>query len=195
MESYKVSVPEGESGLWKVEQFTVSKEDASFERMRSLFRGGRYVPEGTYTRLTRGGRVIMSDTPDEIRDHSYIIRNAKGHVLINGLGIGMVLQACLEKPRVTKVTVIEKSPDVIDLVAPHYRERYGDKVEIIQADAFEWKPPKDVRYGAVWHDIWDNICGDNLPEMHKLHRKYGRRTDWQGSWGRELCERQNKSGW
>jgi spermidine synthase len=93
----------------------------------------------------------------------------------------------LEKPEVERVTVIEKSEDVIVLVAPSFSK--DNRVQIILADAFEYQPPKGVRYGAVWHDIWDTICGDNLPSMHRLHRKYGRRTEWQNSWCRELCER------
>lgn len=67
-------------------------------------------------------------------------------------------------------------------------------MQIINADAFAYKPPKSKRYGAVWHDIWANICADNLPEMHKLHRKYGRIADWQGSWCRWQCERNRGEG-
>jgi hypothetical protein len=37
-------------------------------------------------------------------------------------------------------------------------------------------------YGAVWHDIWDNLSVDNLPQMTALKRKYGRRARWQGCW-------------
>jgi hypothetical protein len=55
--------------------------------------------------------------------------------------------------------------------------------------AFEWKPPKGVRYDAAWHDVWDDICTDNLVGMRKLHRKYGKRCGWQGSWCRGECER------
>lgn len=189
-ETLKVTVPEGNSGAWAVTKFTVGKEEAEIERFRAIFSSnrGRGVPEGTYTRLTRGGQVIMSDTPDEIRDHAYMIREATGHILINGLGLGVVLQACLRKPTVIKATVVEASEDVIALVAPHYRAMFGERLEIINADAYEWKPPKGVRYGAVWHDIWDNICVDNLEGMKKLHRKYGSRCDWQGSWARGWCE-------
>ena len=88
-----------------------------------------------------------------------------------------------------RVTVVEVNQDVIDLVGPHYSALYGaHHVEIVHGDALTYQPPKKVRYGAVWHDIWANICPDNLPEMHKLHRRYGRRSDWQGSWSRHLCE-------
>ena len=72
------------------------------------------------------------------------------------------------------------------MVTPYIKDK---RVTIINADAFEWKPPKDQRYDVVWHDIWDNICGDNLPEMTKLHRKYGKKTDWQGSWCKYECKR------
>ena len=93
----------------------------------------------------------------------------------------MVLQACLEKPSVTRVTVVELSADVIALVAPHYQERYGERLRIVHADAYTYKPDLP-RYGCVWHDIWDDLCEDNLPQMTALKRKYSRRADWQGCW-------------
>jgi hypothetical protein len=72
---------------------------------------------------------------------------------------------------------------VIDLVAPHIAD---PRLTVICASAYDWQPPKGVRYNAVWHDIWDNLCTDNLVEMARLHRKYARRCDWQGSWGKEI---------
>lgn len=189
----KVGVPEGESGAWRVERFEVSAQAEAFGRMRAIATGrGRFVPRGHYTRLVRNGTLVATDTPDEIRDHRFAVYRARGQVLINGLGLGITLEAMLNKPEVGKVTVIEISPDVISLVAPHYQDRFGDRLEIIEADAFTWKPPKGVRYNVVWHDIWDHICSSNLPDMHRLHRKYGRRADWQGSWCRRECEQQRR---
>lgn len=129
--------------------------------------------------------MIMSDTPDELRDFQMAVLRAKGHILINGLGLGCVVTACLRKPEVETATVIEIDSDVIALVGSHFTD---DRLTIINADAFQYQPPKGQRYQMVWHDIWDSICSDNLPQMHRLHRKYGRRADWQGSWSRELCE-------
>lgn len=91
------------------------------------------------------------------------------------------------------VTVIERSPDVIALVGEYYKKKYGNRLNIINADAFTWKPPKNKVYDVVWHDIWDSISGDNLPEMHKLHRRYGRHARWQASWCRYRCEQQNRN--
>lgn len=187
-----VTVPDGKSGEWSVETFTVSEKQAEFEIIRSMFSfsgRGRRVPAGTYKRLMRSGTVVMSNTPNEIHDHILFICKAKNgrNILINGLGLGVSLKAILDSDKVESVTIIEKSPDVINLVAPSFLE--DKRVTIICADALEWKPPKGQRYDAVWHDIWDDICSDNLPEMEKLHRRYGRKTYWQGSWGKALCAR------
>lgn len=177
----KVEIPEASKGAWRVEKFKVDRND-----LHSMLRG-RGVPVGQeFTRLMRGDVVVMSDTPAEMRDHFAPVHRAKGSCLINGLGIGMVLKAVLKKPEVTDVTVVELSQDVIDMVAPHYAD---ERVTIVCADALTFQPPKGKRYQMVWHDIWDYICGDNLPQMHALHRKYGRRADWQGSWCRAMCER------
>ncbi len=190
----KTKIPEQERGDWKIERFTVTDEDEKWEVIRAIASfSGRYTPAGTYTRLKRNGATIMSDTPDEISDHNALVYHATGKVLINGLGLGIAAQMVLEKEEVEHVTIVEIDADVIAMVEPYLEELYGDRVEIIQADALTWTPPKGVRYNAVWHDIWDTICSDNLPEMHTLHRKYGRRTDWQASWCREICEMQRKT--
>lgn len=184
----KVCVPEGNSGAWSVKRFTVSPGQAKFEAMRAAFGGGRGVMRaGTYTSLVHATRgVVMSDTPDEMRDHYESVAYAHNHVLINGLGIGMALGAVLKKEQVERVTVVELSEDIINLVAPHYA---CDRLNIIHADAFDYIPPKGVKYGTVWRDIWDAICADNLPEMTRLKRKFGRRTNWQGCWAEYECRR------
>lgn len=191
----RMDIPAGTSGEWSVEKFTVSKEDERLGHLRAMFSSssrGRYVPAGTYTRLRCNGSTVMSNTPDEIDDFYEFLHHATGNVLINGLGLGVVLDACLAKPEVTHVTVVEVSEDVINLVGIHFQKKHGDRVTIVQADALEYKPPKGSHFDAVWHDIWTDICADNLPEMKKLHRKYGRVADWQGSWCRYLCEYYNR---
>lgn len=197
-------MPEGQVGNFSIKHVTVDAEDEKRGRMFACnpSSGGRFVKAGKYTMLYENGSLWMSDTPDEIRDHLEAIRQARragGHVLINGLGIGVVTDAIASLENVTKVTVIEKSPEVIELVGPTLLKKHGDKLEIIQADSYEYRPPKGVRYTVVWHDIWLNLCTDNLDEMAKLHRKFGRRTDWQGSWGKELLkyrrQQDRRQGW
>lgn len=177
----KVDLPEMQNGDWKIHHFSVNSDEAFMSSLR-----GRGVLAGDYTKITRNTTLVMSDTPAEMRDHRQAVRNATGSCLINGLGIGMVLKNILLKDDVTDVTVVEISQDLIDMVSPYYQD---SRVTFVCCSAFDYKPPKGKRYNMVWHDIWDYICGDNLPEMTKLHRKYGRRTDWQGSWCKAECKR------
>lgn len=180
-----VEVPEGRSGAWEVKKFIVCPTKSKLDHVAS--HDGRYAPPGDYTQLTHRGRIIMSDTPDELRDHATFIRLAHGRVLIHGLGLGMCLKKILEYDDVDHVDVVELSEDVIKLVGPTYE---SDRVHIHHGDAMTFRFPPGTRWDVIWHDIWSTLCTDNLHEMHKLHRRYGRRCDhWQGSWGREYLER------
>lgn len=189
MERYKVVVPDGVSGDWRVEKFEVKKDD--MPRIYYALQG-RDVPPGVYSRLVYRNEVIMSDTTAEVRDHWRVIHRLEkleeGSVLINGLGLGVVLRTALLNEQIEKIVVVEISEDVIKLVAPTYT--VDPRVLVIHADALRWRPDRGARFEVVWHDIWPTICSDNLEEMKLLHRSYGRRCAWQGSWARELCERQ-----
>ena len=183
MKDFRVNIPAGKIGTAEIDIFDITDQGAM---MFNVGARGRLVKAGRYTRLKINRELMMTDTPAEQRDHWYPLHNATGSVLITGLGIGMVVSACLQNPAVTDVTVIEINPDVIALVGPHIS---SPKLTIINADALDWKPPKGKRYDLVWHDIWPDICGDNLPEMAKLKRRFARRTEWQGCWAQEQCRR------
>lgn len=186
-----IDVPDGRQGDWKVERFSVSPSEADADRLRGFIDGsGRYVPSGDYVRLMRDGHVIMSNTPDEMADHLPFVSAAKGDVLINGLGLGVVIEMIMQtKPDLIRsMTVIEIDKDVIDLVGSHYLKKYP-VINIIHDDAMTWKSPVGIKYDAVWHDIWDDVTSDNLPAMKTLARRYGRKAAWQGSWARKICER------
>src|SRR5512135_3511517 len=135
----KSKVPAGKRGQWEVNKFTLTPEDEQMERLRAAFNfsyGGRFVPAGEYTRLSRNGQVIMSDTPDEIRDFSHFVNRATGSILINGLGLGLVVQALLDKPLISEITVIEISNDVIQLVHPYIAD---PRLTVYEEDALKWK--------------------------------------------------------
>ena len=156
----------------------------------------------TYTRLRhcKAHDPMMSDTPDEIRDLITPYLQFKepwvSHVLINGLGLGVVLKMALAQPHVQHIDVVEIESDIIKLVAPSYEDT---RIHIHEADAFTITWPKGYGWSVAWHDIWPDICTDNLEGMGKLHRRYGRRVQWQGSWQREalqsLRRRERNMGW
>lgn len=191
-ETMSVTVPVGEKGGWKIVRSTVEKDDPY--EMIDLWKYGRHVPAGMYTRLLHNGHVVMSDTPDEMRDHQEFVRRAKGNVLIAGLGLGMAVQACCLKSQVDRVIVVEISSEVIELVGPHYMERFGDKLKIVNADIFKYTPPRGMHFDVAWYDIWSEICGDNLKSMEKLHSRFESRVTWQDSWMRGYLMRLQRRG-
>ncbi len=190
----KVDVPEGKKGDWRIQRFTVSRSEAVAFNLREMIQGTRRIVEpGQYTALICGSATIMSDTPAEIKDHLDFVRESEGgEILITGLGLGMVANAMLMRPDVKRVTVVEMSPDVIALAAPHYRQKFGERIEIIEADALTWKPPPGIRYGGVWHDIWPTICADNLEQMKQLKSRFRRRSNVIGAWCEAECRRDSR---
>lgn len=188
----EVNVLDGRSGEWAVETFEIDEKGAATENIYSAIHGigHRGVRPGIYKRLVRGKETIMSNTPAEVQDCRGGVHQAHGDVLISGLGLGVILTQILKKPEVKTVTIIEKSEDVIKLVAPSFES--DKRVKIIHADALEYKPRRGEKYDVVWHDIWDNICADNLPEMRTLHKKYRHRAGWQNSWCKAECMRQER---
>lgn len=192
------TVPDGEMGPWKISTFTLTEDDVAFSNLRAAMRGNRleYVSPGTYRKLTHSARgVVMSNTQMEISTNYGAYLSSRGRVLINGLGLGMLLEGILSKRDdcgehvVSYVRVIEVDADVISLVGPHFA---GDsRVEIIHADALSYSPPRsEPPFDFAWHDIWDAICADNLPDMSALGRKWNkRRAHSQDWWVRDECRR------
>lgn len=182
----KSNIPEGVSGAWRVLKFTLTSEELRFDF--SSMKHGRQAVPGDYTKLMRGSSIIMSDTPAEIRDLYPLKWSARGNVLIHGLGLGCAVELALRTPVVNSVTVVEQSADVIELVAPTLQRKYGERLTIVQADAYEWKP-QGLKFDAIWSDIWDDICSDNLVGMKRLRGMWMRRTQWHGFWCKPECMR------
>lgn len=189
---YLVDVPPGTCGDCVVERFEVDKAAAEWSALRaavSFSFAGRAIPEGHYTVLRINGAIVMSDTPSEIRDLFDAFHYARGRCLVTGLGLGIAMNGMLRKPEVEHVTVVEINPAVVELVGNHWLNRFGDRLTIVTGDAFKYWPRGGVRFNYAWHDIWPTISADNIDDMKRLHRRYGRRCDKQGSWCRSLCER------
>lgn len=197
MDSMRVTVPEGRSGTVEIRKM-VSEKPSLRDQIRD---DGRNIPEGyDFTALYRNGQIWMSDTPAEQRDHYPAIKAALDFqvqsALVNGLGLGMVVQALLLDTNVHHIDVVEIDDDVIRLVGQHYRDiaaSIGKSVIIHHADAYTITWPWNTRWDIAWSDIWQHASTDNLPEMAKLGRKYGKRTKWHGMWLREELRAERRS--
>jgi len=74
----------------------------------------------------------------------------------------------------------------------NYKRKLGDRLTIIEADIFEWKPTRGKKWDCAWFDIWGNICGDNVEEMNQLKRKFAHRAKWKGYWCEYESRRANR---
>ena len=187
---YKTDLPLGRSGDWLLERFEVVGEPGFDPATHDAPDCARRRP-GTYTRLKCGDEVFMTDLYDEWFTQKIAVDQALargGHVLISGLGLGLILDSIFRAPgsTVERITLLELSTDVIALVAPHLEARYPDRLEILQADAMAWQPPQGAHYSLVWHDIWPNPQDPACEaDMVALADRYRDRCDWHGSWPRE----------
>lgn len=125
----------------------------------------------------------MFDTLHEKWMNRTAVLNARGDVLIGGLGMGMILWPILRKRSVTSVTVLENNPDVTALILPTLDRAVGRrKLEVIEADARGWET--DRRFDYIWLDCipaygyglaFMEIHDEWIGHFNTLHRTGGQR--------------------
>jgi hypothetical protein len=155
-------------GDWRIETFEIPED---YARMRNVFIKNPLMKleGGIYKKLiNRIDGVVMSNTPMERKTHIEAINKAKGNVLVSGLGLGMYLQNIKDKEEVTSITVIEKSKEVIELIAKYFKD--CQKIKIINEDIFNYTP--DIKFEFAFLDIWSDISEDNLVEFDILRKKF-----------------------
>lgn len=155
-------VPEGACGAAKIVHDTPS----GLDRIRGSMDGQPLTRE-KYARLLINGHAIMTDAEFE-RGTNTVIFEAKGDALVAGLGIGLILDPLLAQ--CDSVTVVERSPDVIGLVGPHF-----PKCRIVQGDIHEWEPDKGAKYDFIYFDIWGDFNADMVNEADQLEAKFRKR--------------------
>lgn len=184
----------GAPGTFYIEHHTVTQHES---QMSALHGGINYVPPGRYCALKRVGnsnsswdKLWMSDTPMEHRSNYAAHRSATGDVLVVGLGLGMVSLAMCRKKEVRSVTVLEISPAVIELVAPHVAHR---KLRIILANG-ELPPLRGRHFDFVYVDIWSDFSAEIWPNMKLLlaeYRKYRRPGGKVDGWMKEYVQQEH----
>lgn len=119
---------------------------------------GFFPKEVSYLNLLENNEVWMSITPHEINTMAKPISNAKGKVLMFGLGLGYFSYMVANKPDVKSVTIIEKSESAIKLfekaILPQFEHK--EKIRIIKDDAFGYAKNKmaNEQYDYSFFDIY-----------------------------------------
>jgi hypothetical protein len=184
-------IPEGSCGTAEIEHFTVSPKEAGLLALRAALNGrpSSMVTPGRHARLLVNGEIMMSDTRRERDSNVHLVELARGHLLLGGLGLGMVVWPLLaKKPELHSITILEINPDVISLVGRHLPG--SSRIEIIQADVFKWRPSKRMpKFNSIYFDIWPDICLSNVAESIKLReraRQWASSHAWIGDWDAEV---------
>lgn len=174
-------IPDGKSGDFGIKKQVITKEDIKLANLRAIFHPQDITPKlGTVTILYRKSdmswethKVVMSDSEFDKYTNSNIIRIAFGHVLIGGLGLGMIILPMLKNENIKKITVVEKEQDIINLIYEHIKHfDTDDKLEVISDDIFKIEFPKTLKFDTMYFDIWNNVCGDNYEQMKILKKRF-----------------------
>ena len=123
--------------------------------------------------------VVMEDSQEELRKHLPIWMNAKGKVLITGLGLGCVVRGLLASKDVDHITVIEIDKSILRVCGHEFA---GNKrVKLIQADALKFEP-NGHKFDYAWHDLWTE-GEEHLQVQHmRLIVKWAGVVKQQGAW-------------
>jgi len=120
-------------------------------------------PQGAkWHELSYSNGVWMTDLPIEQQQCNQLLKNFYGNILVGGLGIGYAVNLLASMSDVNEVTVVEISPEVIELVAGHIIDPEG-KVEVIEMDLFEYlkKEQEDtigtgIYFDCAFYDLWQS---------------------------------------
>jgi hypothetical protein len=138
--------------------------------------------------LLRDGETWMSISPLEIESEEIGIRAGRGHVLILGLGLGWAAAATASLPAVTRVTIVERDPEVIALhqaldIFSQLDPEAQAKLDIVEGDAFAYIPAEHV--DLMIPDIWQPLVGgDRVAEVRRMQANVAARAVY--FWGQEL---------
>ena len=131
----------------------------------SLPQIGYFHEDFSYPVMREDGRVWMSVTPCEVATVAPAARQAHGHALTLGLGLGYFMYLASENPNVETVTAVERNESVINLFETHLLPQFPhkDKVRILRGDAFELTPKlySSHKYNFVFADTWHD-AGDGV---------------------------------
>lgn len=128
----------------------------------------------TTTTLRQNGEVWMLDVISESKTIDKFAEKAQGKVLTMGLGIGYFIFQALKNPKVTSITVIEYSLEVINMFKNYILPQFNSKIEIniIHGDAYKYFNKEFLdKFDYVFVDIYQSNQ-DGLYVMNKMLGKY-----------------------
>jgi hypothetical protein len=157
-------------GRFAIEKMIVPKGTVmdGYDRQRGRYNRLSFTFDYLLTKLTEDGNTWMSDNPSEVESTMGAVEEARGDVLIGGLGIGLL--PTLIKDKVTSIDIVELNQEVIELI---FYQIATEKMRIIHDDVFHYLKSTDKKYDFICVDIWQDT---SLPvwdilEVRKLAQR------------------------
>lgn len=163
-----IRIPQARVGKWELTRKTLRPFEAFVCRDFSVTPDRRLIPQigffcepYAYPAVLENGQEWMTLQPNELVTTAPAIAAAHGRVLTFGLGLGYFAYHASEKADVTSVTVVDISPDVIDLFRTHILPQFPhkEKIRLVCRDAFafadEMGDDYDFLFADIWHDAGD----------------------------------------
>jgi hypothetical protein len=179
-----VSLPEGKEGNVEVKH-TLRKNFEIVSTRETLLTGKeplsvQLAEPITVHLLFEDNLLWIADWPIEVRQHREALERMRprGHVLVGGLGLGIMACLLAEHPEVEHVTAVEIAPEVSRLCNPH-----RSNVEIITMDLRDYLRSLDEwEFDSAFIDIWrDTSEGAWWEEVLPIRRIIGKQFGpWVG---------------
>jgi hypothetical protein len=135
-----------------------------------------------------GSQSWMSLLPSEIESQAIGLQAARGYTVVLGLGMGWLAANVALRPEVSRLTVVERDADVIALIDAtellhHLPAEAREKIEIVHADARDWRPDQPV--DTLQADIWRKFVEDGkLDDVRHIQDNIGAAALY--FWGQEM---------
>lgn len=181
-----LNIPEGESGEYAIKHKLMPAGSVFVTAtLRMAMHAGhkaqniRYDHDTRWHSLVQGENVWMTDSPLEQVQHDRLMQGFRGRVLVGGLGLGYTVTMLSAKRQVKEIVVIERSPDVANLVWPHVRTH---KAQLVIDDLHRYTQRTDIYFENAFYDIWQL---DNAYTFH--YTVLPLRVNSEGKVGRLEC--------
>ena len=121
----------------------------------------------------------MTDSPTDYRAMQKYARDAGGHVLTSGLGLGLVVHELCKGCAVDSITIVEQSPSVMALVGKHLPK--DNRIKLLWGDFWKFVFLDDGRWDTIIVDLWvargtkqhmEIYHNEILPANKRLKEKY-----------------------
>jgi hypothetical protein len=163
IEKYETSIshyPNRKFGKAEIRRYRSSSRATYFAEGVRGYLYYEYRKPATLIELRIDGKTWMTDDPQFFWSLEHFASQAKGRVLVAGLGLGIVVHLLVKNSAVTQIDVIDRELDVIRLVQPLLPE--DPRIHVHHDDFYGWcdRASQTTEYFPDTV-IWDLAVGKN----------------------------------